>query len=146
MNISGSDRESAEESIALIDRLRRQMAEDGDDEVPTAVFQAQDAHWSANYASRPYVEAGEDYEDYAPAYLYGVVWYHSNPDQPFDASDGDLAKGWDSARGDSPLDWSKAKPAVREAWYRVSDLTERAKAERDTLLGTSPTAQTAGDH
>jgi hypothetical protein len=60
--------------------------------------------------------------------------YHSNPDRCFDASEGDLENGWDSARGDSPLDWATAKPAVREAWYRVSDLAQRANRERAEVL------------
>jgi hypothetical protein len=146
MNIESKTRESDETTNSLIDRLQRQMAADGNDAVPASVYQENDAHWSANYATRPYVEAGEDYEDYAPAYLYGVFYYHSNPEQPFDASEDELASGWESARGDSPLDWPKAKPAVREAWYLVSDLAERAKSERDALLSKSPAAHTAGDH
>jgi hypothetical protein len=98
------------------------------------------------YATRPYVEAGDNYKDYAPAYLYGVYWYHSNPERHFDAYEGDLTNGWDAARGDSPLHWAKAKPAVREAWYHVSDLAERANLERAALLSESSTAHTPGDH
>ncbi len=130
----------------LIDKLRRQMAAGGRDEVPASVYEAHDAHWSIHYATRPYVEAGDDYEDYAPAYLYGVFLYHTNPERNFDAYNNELANGWDSARGESPLDWTKAKPAVREAWYRVSDLADRAKSERAELLSTSHTAHTPGDH
>jgi hypothetical protein len=130
----------------LIDKLQRQMAAAGKDSVPTTVYEDQDAHWSVNYASRPYVVVGEEYEDYAPAYLYGVFLYHSNPDQTFDDSDGDFADGWESARSGSPLDWSKAKPAVREAWYRVSDLDQRARSERAAVLASSPAAPTPGDH
>jgi hypothetical protein len=146
MSMRSSYRESEEKHSPLIDKLRRQMAAEGNDDVPASVYEAHDAHWSANYASRPYVEAGEDYEDYAPAYLYGVFLYHSDPERDFDASEGDLAYGWDSARGDSALDWLEAKPAVREAWYRVSNLEERAKSERAELLSRSPTARTPGDH
>jgi hypothetical protein len=138
--------ESQQTSGPLIDRLRQQTAAAGGDSVPASVYQAQNAHWAANYATRPYVEEGEDYEDYAPAYLYGVFLYHSNPDRTFDESEVDVANGWEAARSDSPLDWEKAKPAVREAWYRVSDLEERARAERVEVLDSSPPAHTAGDH
>ncbi len=134
------------EHSPLIDKLRRQMVASGNDDVPASVYEAHDAHWSVHYVSRPYVEAGEDYEDYAPAYLYGVFLYHTNPQRHFDAYDNELANDWDSARGESPLDWIKARPAVREAWYRVSDLAERAKSERAALLLASPTAHTPGDH
>jgi hypothetical protein len=134
------------EHSPLIDKLRRQMAAAGCDEVPVSVYESHDAHWSVHYASRSYVEAGEDYDDYAPAYLYGVFLYHTNPQRHFDTYVNELANGWDSARGESPLDWIKAKPAVREAWYRVRDLAERAKSERTELLSTPPTAHTPGDH
>ncbi len=146
MDNARSNRAPDEELSPLIDKLRRQMAAAGGDAVPASVFQAQHAHWSANHSTRPYVEAGEDYDAYAPAYLYGVYWYYSNPDRSFDTSEGDLANGWDSARGDSPIDWPKAKPAAQEAWYRVSDLADRAKAERAALLSNSTTAHTPGDH
>ena len=130
----------------LIDKLRRQTAARGAEPVPASVYEAQDAHWSANYSSRPYVGAGEEYADYAPAYLYGVFWYHEDPQRTFDASESELSKGWDAARADSPLDWQKAKPAVEEAWYQVRDLAERARAERADLLANSPNAHTPGDH
>ncbi len=133
-------------SSPLIAKLRRQMAERGADPVPESVYEAQDAHWSANYASRPYVAAGEEYADYAPAYLYGVLWYHADPERQFDDSEAELSNGWDSARAGSPLDWQKAKPAVEEAWYQVRDLAERARSERAELLANSPNAHTPGDH
>ncbi len=131
---------------ARIDQLLRQMAADGNDAIPEEVYRENDAHWAAHYATRPYVEAGADYEDYAPAYLYGVYRFHANPEQHFDASEQDLASGWNAARGDSPLDWARAKPAVREAWYLVSDLDKRARLERAAALSASPSARTPGDH
>ena len=146
MSTANSDRTSGGKSSPLIDKLRRQAAAAGKDPVPASVYEAQEAHWAANYATRPYREAGADYEDYAPAYLYGIYWYHSNPDRLFDASEAELSTGWDAARGDSPLDWSKAKPAVEEAWYQVRNLAERARSERAELLATSPNAHTPGDH
>lgn len=135
-----------EQTSPLIDKLRRQMAAAHNGSIPASDYDAHHGYWSANHASRPYVEAGEEYEVYAPAYLYGVIWYHSNPQRQFDASEQALSDGWDSARGDSPLDWARAKPAVREAWYRVSNLAGRAQSERALLLAASPTAHTPGDH
>ena len=146
MGIGNSDRESAEEHSPLIDKLRRQMALSGSQDVPASVYQAHDAHWLANYATRPYVESGANYEEYAPAFLYGVFWYYSNPERNFDVSESDLADGWDAVRGDSSLDWPMARPAVREAWYQVNDLAERATAERAEFLARSPAAETPGDH
>jgi hypothetical protein len=145
MSLANNDYQ-AEKTSPLIEKLRRHRAAAGNDAVPASVYETHDAHWSAKHATRPYVLADEQYQDYAPAYLYGVVWYYSNPERQFDASEGELATGWEAARGDSPLDWPKAKPAVREAWYEINDLAERAKLERDQLLARSPTAPTPGDH
>jgi hypothetical protein len=146
MNSSNSDRTAGGKAGSLIDKLRRQAAAAGNDPVPASVYEAQEAHWAANYSTRPYAQTGAAYEDYAPAYLYGIYWYHSNPESLFDASEAELSTGWDAARGDSPLDWPKAKPAVEEAWYQVRNLAERARSERAALLATSPTAHTPGDH
>ena len=146
MNTATKHPASNDETSPLIDKLKRQMAASAGASGSAAAAQAKDdTYWFENYASRPYVGAGEDYVDYAPAFLYGVVWYQSNPERRFEDCEGELANGWDSARAGSPLDWTKAKPAVRDAWYRVSDLEARAKLERSELLSTSPEAQTPGD-
>ena len=109
----------------------------GGDAVAASVDQIkEEAHWRENHATRPYVAAGAAYADYEPAYRYGLVWYQLNPGRDFDECEVELAIGWVDARGDSPLAWPRAKPAVREAWYRVSDLAARAKTERADSLET----------
>jgi hypothetical protein len=137
---------SSEKSSPLIDKLRRQMEEAGKEEVPASVYRAEHAHWSANHASRSDVKVGDAYDDYAPAYLYGVFWYFSNPDRTFETSEIDLENGWNSARADSPIEWARAKPAAREAWYRVRDLAAQAASERNGVLSTSSEPQMPGDH
>jgi hypothetical protein len=147
MNTANNHPDSEREASPLIDKLRRQMAASDGDDVAGSTRQAEEnTHWSLNYASRPYVGADEAYLDYAPAYLYGVVWYDSSPERQFEDCERDLANGWDSVRGGSPLDWPKAKPAVRDAWYRVSDLAAQARLERSELLSTSPAGPSPGDH
>ena len=66
------------------------------------------------------------YDDYGPAYRYGVDSYSSNPGRKFDDLDDDLGRDWDSRRGSSTLDWGRAKHATRDAWQRLSDTVERA--------------------
>jgi hypothetical protein len=88
----------------------------------------EDEYWRANYASRPYVEAGEDYETYAPAYRYG--WESFVPGQPFDDFEPQLRRGWEKSEWSAELAWERAKEAVRDAWHRI----ERAlpgDADRD---------------
>lgn len=86
---------------------------------------AEEAYWRENYSSRPYV-AGESYDDFGPAYRYGVSSYTMYPDRTFDDVESDLKRDWDGARGTSTLEWDRAKLAARDSWQRVSDSVERA--------------------
>jgi hypothetical protein len=75
-----------------------------------------DAYWRANYAKRPYVEPGAPYDDYAPAYRYGVETVRRYEDKSFDEAEAELREEWVRARGASKLDWDQAKHPVRDAW------------------------------
>lgn len=85
----------------------------------------EDTYWRDNYSSRPYVNGGS-YDDYGPAYQYGVNARNQFPDRSFDDVEADLGRDWSNTRGKSSLDWEKAKHASRDAWHRVSDAAERA--------------------
>ncbi len=87
---------------------------------------AEAAYWRDNYANRPYIDSGATYDDYGPAYDYGVSAYPRYAGRPFDDVESDLGRDWDTARGTSGLDWGRAKHATRDAWQRVSDAVERA--------------------
>lgn len=80
---------------------------------------AEDAYWRDNYASRPYVRSGATYDDYAPAYRYGMDSYEKYPNRSFDEAEPDLRRDWGTARGKSSLEWEHAKEATRDAWHRV---------------------------
>ena len=73
----------------------------------------EDAYWRENYASRDYVDAGRSYDDYGPAYGYGVSRY--DRDRSFEDLEPELAEGWMGARGNSTLAWGEASPAARDA-------------------------------
>ena len=87
---------------------------------------AEDAYWRDNYAARPYVNADAPYDDYGPAYRYGVDSYSRFPDRRFDEVEPELSRDWGKARGGSSLDWDNAKHASRDAWHRLGDTVERA--------------------
>ena len=88
---------------------------------------AEDAYWRDNYSTRPYVAPSYTYDDYGPAYRYGVDTYsRADGRKSFDELESDMATGWDSARGESRLAWDDAKLASRDAWHRVKDTVERA--------------------
>ena len=86
---------------------------------------AEDAYWRDNYAQRPYA-GGSAYDEYRPAYGYGVDAYKRHPNRTFDEVEPELGRGWNGKRGGSNLEWDRAKHATRDAWQRVSDTVERA--------------------
>lgn len=87
---------------------------------------AEEAYWRDNYTKREYVDPGATYDDYGPAYRYGVDSYGANPGRSFDDVEPELSHDWGNARGQSRLGWDRARHATRDAWTRLSDATERA--------------------
>ena len=86
---------------------------------------AEDAYWRENYADRPYTEGGS-YDEFGPAYRYGVSSYSEYPDRRFEDIEPDLRRNWPAARGTSRLEWDRARLAAKDSWQRVSDAVERA--------------------
>jgi hypothetical protein len=86
---------------------------------------AEDLYWRDNYAQRPYVTGGATYDDYGPAYRYGVAAHGRYQGRDFDEFEHELSRDWGSARERSTLDWERARPATRDAWQRMSDRVER---------------------
>ena len=80
---------------------------------------AEDAFWRENYATRPYVNADYGYDDYGPAYRYGVDAFGRHEGRPFEEVESKLETEWTHAKGTSRLEWDHAKSATRDAWERV---------------------------
>ena len=87
---------------------------------------AEEAYWRENYSSRPYVSHGTPFDEYGPAYRYGVDAYGRHEGRSFEEAEPELGRDWDGARGTSRLTWENAKHATRDAWQRLSDFVERA--------------------
>lgn len=86
--------------------------------------------WRQTYSGSSYAQSGHGYEDYEPAYRYGVESADRYRGSRWEDAQGDLERGWQSAKGSSRLTWEHAKHAVKDAWHRV----ERAvpgDADRD---------------
>ena len=88
--------------------------------------EAEEAYWRTAYSGRPYVTPGSTYDDYGPAYRYGIDSYDRYEGRPFDEIEPDLEQDWERAKGKSKLAWQNAKHATRDSWERVSDAVERA--------------------
>ena len=78
------------------------------------------AYWRDNFKTRPYADNAASFDDYGPAYGYGVASYTKYPGRNFDDIEGDLSRNWIGARGKSTLAWDHARSATRDAWDRVS--------------------------
>ncbi|MEO8655887.1 MAG: hypothetical protein ABI409_17300, partial [Ramlibacter sp.] len=74
----------------------------------------EETYWRDNYSTRPYVTSGSSYDDYGPAYRYGVDSYSRFPDRSFDDVESDLGRDWESNRGRSSLEWEHAKHATKD--------------------------------
>lgn len=79
------------------------------------------AYWRDNFKSRPYTENATSFDDYGPAYDYGVNSYTKYPGRSFDDIETDLSRDWDAVRGASKLRWDQARNATRDAWERISN-------------------------
>ena len=91
---------------------------------------AEDAYWRENYRTRPYYQAGTDYEDFRPAYKYGWESHGRYYGKSFDESEADLRRDWEKDPACKNLTWDRARSAARDACDRV----ERAipgDADRD---------------
>jgi len=86
----------------------------------------EEAYWRETYSSRPYVTNGASFDDYGPAYMYGVENYPRYAGRSFDEVEPELGREWQRAKGRSSLTWENAKHATRDSWQRVSDTIERA--------------------
>ncbi|MGZ3380544.1 MAG: glycine zipper domain-containing protein [Isosphaeraceae bacterium] len=80
-------------------------------------------YWRSNYGKRSYVRAGEDYDQYAPAYQYGWESQAQHHGKDFDEVESHLERDWNRVRGNSKLGWAHAKGAVRDSWERMSHRT-----------------------
>jgi len=81
---------------------------------------AEDTYWRENYKTRPYIEQGTDYTEYAPAFRYGWESRANNPDLAYDQAEAHLEKNWRTSEPKPKMEWDKAKYAIKDAWERVA--------------------------
>jgi hypothetical protein len=90
----------------------------------------EEEYWRRNYAGRPYVSPGAEYESYRPAYQYGWESYTRYEGRRFDEVEADLRREWEQ-RPERDLSWDDARHAVRDAWDRVEQTGGPGRASRD---------------
>jgi hypothetical protein len=76
------------------------------------------AYWRENYRTRPYAEESIGFEEYEPAYRYGLASCAKYPGCRFGDIEPELSRDWNVSRGSSTLPWDRARCAVYDAWDR----------------------------
>jgi len=79
----------------------------------------EEAYWRENFTTRPYA-TGASFDDYGPAFMYGVDSFKRYPERDFDDVERDLGRDWNGSGSKSNLDWKDARVASRDAWDRLS--------------------------
>jgi phage tail tape-measure protein len=71
-----------------------------------------------HFKSRPYVEEGDNFEDFTPAFRYGAMAESTYGDAGIDLMDERLRDEWEASK-ESDMPWTKAKGAVHDAYDRT---------------------------
>ncbi|MCW0425107.1 hypothetical protein [Xanthomonas sacchari] len=80
-------------------------------------YEDSDRYYADRFDTVDYRETDSSYDDYRPAYRYGVQARSRYRDRVWDDRlDTDLESGWKRAKDRSRLSWAQAKAAVREAF------------------------------
>ena len=83
-------------------------------------------HFEQIHHTMPYYVSGYDWNDYAPAYRYGLDTWERFQGQALDAAESQLQGGWEAnARFGSRLPWAQARPAVAHAWQSLDNARRR---------------------
>jgi hypothetical protein len=75
-----------------------------------------------NFESRPYVQKGETFETYSPAYRYGAEAESRFGEDDFAMMEDDLESGWHNAEKPATMPWTRARGAVKDAYDRCVQL------------------------
>lgn len=103
--------------------------------VADAIDPAQEeTYWRENHAARPYYREGTSFDEYKPAYRYGLESAAKYPGKGFDEIEARLGRSWPKYRGTSGLTWGKARDAARDAHDRTIKLhQERLRVDKEPV-------------
>jgi hypothetical protein len=77
-----------------------------------------DDHWlRENFKSRPYVEEGDNFEDFNRAFRYGALAESKYGDAGIDLMDEHFQRDWESNE-ENEMPWAKVRGAVKDAYDR----------------------------
>ncbi len=82
-----------------------------------------DLYWSENYSARPYVEEGDEYDTYSPAYQYGYEARVKTPKKTFTDVEPSLKSDWETRNQE--LAWEDVRDAVRDSYDYTDTLYQK---------------------
>ena len=77
-----------------------------------------------NFESRPYVEEGDAFEDFQPAYRYGAAAESVYGDTDFDSLHDDLEREWEVNHAED-MPWGRANQAVKDGYERTVQIRKQ---------------------
>lgn len=77
------------------------------------------AYWRTHFGARDYVDPNYGFRAYEPAYRYGWEFRAGYGAADWRAAERELAAGWPRYKGDCPLTWEEAAPAVRDGYLHA---------------------------
>jgi hypothetical protein len=84
-----------------------------------------------NFESRPYVQKGDNFEKYQPAYRYGGEAESRYGTDEFDNIEDELESDWDSRTEAAEMPWHHVREAVKDSY----DRTVQIRRARDVPEG-----------
>lgn len=80
-------------------------------------YQESDRYFESRFQDAAYTSADDSYQDFRPAYRYGVFARTRYGEREWDdALDQQLGQDWDRNRGQSKLSWDRARAGVQDAY------------------------------
>ncbi len=92
----------------------------GDRAAQAAAEREELGHFEQIHREMPYYIDGMSWDDYRPAYGYGLETFRTHGGRAFAEAEADLEAGWGRARDASRLAWPQARGAVEHAWRELS--------------------------
>ncbi len=90
-----------------------------------------DDNWlRERFRSRPYVEMGDEYEDFRSAYRYGALIESRHGDAGLDLTDEKVQQEWE-ADEENDMPWSRACGAVKDGYDRAVHIREECRRGTD---------------
>ena len=80
----------------------------------------EEGYWSNHYALLPYVQPGEPYSRFRAAYRFGWEARALYADRTWADVELQLKNDWQADPANFDFPWTRARPAVRDAWDRLT--------------------------